>query len=266
MTLDPASIVLVGGLPLRADPAREPCFTVAHRRAETHVGDDMSETSRREKLHADVNQEVQSLEIAAQSLVDFPEAPWELRLALARQCWDETRHARLCAGRLARIGGRKGEFPIINHEWSVVCALDSLPARLAVQNRTFEAGSMDLFRKGIQAWRDAGDDDTAEIMETILVDEIQHVRFANQWLRRIVQDDPRVALQLAAAFDYLRRVTVALAPREGDVSLNGVDLAGVRRAFTTNAEDRRFAAFSDEEIAAVRTPGEGSAPTTADPS
>ena len=35
-------------------------------------------------------------------------------------------------------------YPIANLDWSVVGMLDSLAARLAVQNRTFEAGSLDM--------------------------------------------------------------------------------------------------------------------------
>ena len=45
-----------------------------------------------EFLHRQMNEEVNSLEIAARNLADFPDADWELRLAIARQCWDEARH------------------------------------------------------------------------------------------------------------------------------------------------------------------------------
>ena len=45
-----------------------------------------------EFLHRQMNEEVNSLEISARNLVDFQDADWELRLAMARQCWDEARH------------------------------------------------------------------------------------------------------------------------------------------------------------------------------
>ena len=54
-----------------------------------------AEEARRQRAHRDYNQEVQTLEIAALCLVDFPDAPWELRMEFARQCWDEARHAEL---------------------------------------------------------------------------------------------------------------------------------------------------------------------------
>jgi uncharacterized ferritin-like protein (DUF455 family) len=250
-TVDAADTVVIRGVTLRRSPAREACFTVAQVHAEMRVSNDMSDASRRDLLHREGNQEVLSLEIAAQSLVDFPDVAWELRLQLARQCWDETRHARLRFQRLKELGGYKGEFPIINQEWGVVCMLDSLPARLAVQNRTFEGGSLDGLHLTAKRWRDSGDDRTADMTEAILVDEIQHVRFANVWLKRLAQENPRVLLQVAAAMEYVKRVITALSPQAGERSVDGVDLATVERSVRTNTDDRRAAGFTEAEIAEV---------------
>lgn len=243
--------VLVQGVRLRRGPAREACFVIAQVHTQMRASADMSEISRRDMLHRECNQEIQSLEIGAQSLADFPDAPWELRMHLARQCWDETRHAQLRFRRLRELGGFKGEFPIINQEWGVVCMLDSLPARLAVQNRTFEAGSLDGLSSASKAWSDVGDDRTGETIETILVDEIQHVRFANTWLRQLAKEDPRVLLKVASAVRQVESMIEALTPRPGNLSLEGVDLAKVKRDVRPNADDRRAAGFTDEEIAAV---------------
>src|SRR5206468_9597774 len=106
-----APMTTVRGVRLRADPGREPCFHVVHLYSELWRSNDMSPQSQREKLHREYNTEVQGMEIAAQSLVDFPDAPWDLRMEIARQCWDESRHARLYQRRLAEKGGFKGEFP-----------------------------------------------------------------------------------------------------------------------------------------------------------
>src|SRR5687767_610442 len=91
----PLDTKTVRGVTLRRDPAREPCFRVVHihRDMEDHGG--MSDVSRRQRLHLHMHNEMQSLEIAALCLAEFPDAPWELRMDLARQCWDETRHTRM---------------------------------------------------------------------------------------------------------------------------------------------------------------------------
>lgn len=244
--------MVIEGVRLRRDPAREACFTVVGTDRDMHEWPDMSEISRRERLHRHMNNELGSLEIAAQSLADFPDAPWELRMQLARQCWDETRHVQLLRRRLEAIGGRKGEFPISNFEWRVTCMLDSLPARLAVQNRTFEAGQMDIVGKVVEDWRAAGDPETAETLETILADEIQHVRFANRWIRRLAEEDPRVLMKVAAGIRFLASVTSALSPKPGEVNAVGTPLRDPReRVPRVNVEDRRHAEFTEAEIEQV---------------
>lgn len=239
----------VRGVVLRRDPAREECFKVVQIHADLYDYPDMSPVSRRQRLHRHMHNEMQSLEIAAQSLADFPDAPWDLRMDLARQCWDETRHSSLLYRRLQELGGRKGEFPVMNYEWSVTGTMDSLPARLALQNRTFEGGEMDLLRKLVEQWQRADDPRTAEIMDGILADEIQHVRFANQWLKRMARENPRILLQVAGAIRFLERVTAALAPQPGEVNAAGVDLTSYRHMDVfANVEDRALAEFTPDEI------------------
>jgi uncharacterized ferritin-like protein (DUF455 family) len=247
--LKPEDTKTISGAVLRRDPAREACFTVVHLNTDLQDFPDMSQRSRRQRLHRSVHNEMQNLEIAAQTLVDFPDASWDVRLQIARQCWDEVRHTLLFYRRLKALGGRKGEFPVMNYEWGVVCMLDSLPARLAVQNRTFEAGELDLFRQLIGKWREAGDEETAEMLDGILADEVQHVRFANQWLKRAAREEPRTLMGVARGVAYLKLVTEALAPKTGDTNAAGVDLTQwAHMDVYTSVEDRRLAEFTPEEI------------------
>lgn len=249
--LDAADTLEVRGVTLRRDPAREPCFHIARLHSEMRGASDTSEATRRDMLHREYNQEVLALEIAAQTLVDFPEAPWELRMELARQCWDEARHAEMRFQRLLAMGGYKGEFPILTQEWGVLCMLDSLAARLAIQNRVFEAGSLDAMRQTIDWWQGLGDTGTAEAVDVILHDEVHHVRFGNEWLERMMREDPRVLLKVAAAMEYVNGVIAALSPQPGDTSIDGVDLYNAKRPIQTSEDDRREAGFGSAEIAAV---------------
>ena len=230
--------MLVRGVALRRDPAREPCFEIVHLHSDVPSSEGLGPEARRKRMHREYNQEVQTLEIAALCLADFPEAAWELRLELARQCWDEARHAALYYRRLLELGGRKGEYAIANLDWSVVAMLDSLAARLAVQHRTFEAGSLDLESQGIPMYREAGDDATADIMDAVVADEFQHVRFANAWLKRLTDADPRAVLQVAAAITWLRCVVVATG---GDPL----------KLVATSVESRELSGFSKADIAEV---------------
>jgi uncharacterized ferritin-like protein (DUF455 family) len=241
---------VLNGISLCVDPAREACFKVAAHESEMAEFDDFSTPEgRRERVHRHMNNEIGSLEIAAQCLVDFPDAPWELQLQLARQAADESRHVEGLHRRLRELGGRKGEFPIFNFEWCVTNTQDTLAARLAIQNRTFEAGQMDLLGGLRNAWREVGDQVTAELLESILADEVNHVRFANRWIRRLAAEDGRVLLKVALAIRFLAEANAAglSVAAEG----RGETTASNHSRMGTNVEDRRHAEFSDEEIAQI---------------
>lgn len=245
----PAVTKSVRGVSLRHDPAREDCFRVVDSHKDMCDYADMSEVSKRQRIHKHMHNEMQNLEIVAQSLADFRDEPWDLRLQLARQCWDESRHAKLFYRRLREMGGYKGEFPVMNYEWGVTGMMDTLPARLALQNRTFEGGEMDLLAELVRRWREAKDDRTSELLDGILADEIQHVRYANQWLKRLASKNPRVLLEVVKAIRYLEEVTKAMAPSAGDVNAAGVDLTGwTHLEVFTNLDDRRLAEFTEEEL------------------
>jgi len=240
----------VNGVALCADPAREACFTVARTESEmVEIDDFASPVGRRERLHRHMNNEVGAIEIAAQCLVDFPDAPWEAQLQLARQVFDESRHVEGLYRRLRAVGGFKGEFPIFNFEWCVTNTQDSLPARLAIQNRTFEAGQMDLLGALRKIWRAAGDDETAELLEAILADEVNHVRFANRLIRAAAKSDGRVLLKVALAIRFLAEANAAARALDGPLPQ---DKSTLNHAGTgINVEDRRNAEFSDDEIAEI---------------
>ncbi len=237
------------GVQLREDPAREACFRVVHHDRDMHEYEGTGELARREMVHRHMSNELTSLDIAAQCVADFPDAPWELRMELARQCWDEARHVAVLARRLEAMGGHKGEFPVSVWEWNITCALDSLVARLATQNRTLEAGAMDVVGGLIPILRAAGDEGTAEVLEGILTDEIQHVRFANRWIKRLVKEDPRNVLRVASAVRFLAQANAKALASGAEVNAVGTVVpAPDERVPMVNVEDRRAAEFNDAEI------------------
>ncbi len=239
----------VRGVTLQQDPAREAVFTVVDTDAEMQDWPGMSDQSRREKLHRHMNNEMGALEIAAQCLVDFTEAPWALRMQLARQAADESRHVLILQRRLKEIGGKEGEFPVANFEWGVTGMIDDLPGRLAVQNRTFEAGLIDLLGVLRNKWREAGDDTTADLLDGILADEIAHVRLANRWIRTLTEENPRVLLQVAHAIRLLRDINRRLAPEVGDTNAVGIEVTPDRLLPpAVNVDGRLEAEFTEEEV------------------
>ena len=58
--------------------------------------DDPAATTRLQmRMHGIFVGELQALEGAGRSLWDFPDAPWEFKMNMARQCWDEARHVQI---------------------------------------------------------------------------------------------------------------------------------------------------------------------------
>jgi uncharacterized ferritin-like protein (DUF455 family) len=239
-----------GDLRLREEPQRDSCFRVVRNELEMEEHDKNTDKGRREMLHRHMSNEITSLDIAAQCLVDFPDAPWELRMELARQSWDETRHVLVLYRRLKELGGYKGEFPISAFEWCVTSAIDNLAGRLATQNRTFEAGAMDVVGILIRMVREQmHDEETARVLEGILADEVQHVRFANRWIKKMASADKRVLMRVAAAIRFLAITNTRMQARPGEIDAAGrVFESPEERVPAVNVEDRKLAEFSDDEI------------------
>ena len=98
-------------------------------------------------------------------------------------------------------GGRVGQYPVLNFQYRIIAHIRSLVGRLAVQNRSFEAGGLDAIAYGIEHARQRGDEELAELFEAQQADEIVHVRFANDVDPAATRQDPRSVLQIGAALD-----------------------------------------------------------------
>lgn len=222
------------------NPARDARFEVKDRWAEMTNLPPEDPRFLPEFLHRQMHEEMNGLEIAARNLVDFPDVAWELRMAIARQCWDEARHIDMFRRCFERRGGRVGEYPVLNFQYRITTNIPSLVGRLAVQNRSFEAAGIDAIQDAIRNTQESGEQDLVELFDTQLADEVQHVRYANAWIGRLVErEGPRatfgMARAIAAANEAFRIV---------------VGEAVVRYPV---AEDlRREAGFNESEIQAVK--------------
>lgn len=194
-----------------------------------------------EFLHRQLNEELNSLEIAARNLTDFPDAPWELRMAIARQCADEARHAIAFRRLLEQRGKRVGDYPVLNFQYRIITSLPTLIGRLTVANRSFEAAGIDAIQDGIDSSRKKDDAEFTALFDAQLADEMQHVRFANRWVKKLIdRDGPRAVLELARA--------VAQAEAAFKVIV-GNDIV----VYPVADDLRREAGFTDEEIASAHT-------------
>lgn len=217
-------------------PARDARFTVRGVWAEMANLPEDHPRATAEFLHRQMNEEVNGLEIAARNLADFPDAPWELRMAIARQCWDEARHVVMFRRCFEARGGHVGEHPVLNFQYRIATRIESLLGRLVVQNRSFEAAGIDAIQDGIAQ----AEADLRTLFDTQLADEIQHVRYANRWTQELAAaGGARAAFELARAVSQANEALAVVA-------------GGALVRHPVAVELRREAGFSDGEIEAVK--------------
>src|SRR5207248_3906094 len=134
-----------------------------------------SPKSIRERVQGIMVGELQAMEGAGRTVYNFPEAPWEFTLDMARQVWDESRHVETYLGLLEHLGGRVGEFPESTILWRCARAEDA-PARVAGVNRGLEGLACDVFNQRIHIRQTIGDAIIEQSVHYVLPDDVPHVR------------------------------------------------------------------------------------------
>jgi uncharacterized ferritin-like protein (DUF455 family) len=152
----------------------------------------------RSRLHGICVGEFQAMEAAGRTLFDFPDAPWEFQLDMARQVWDESRHAEIYMKLLDYVGSYLGEFPETEVLWSCT-QVDDPACRVAGINRGLEGLACDVFEQLIRLAQKMGDLVIERAVDYVLADEITHVRMGSKWMRKLTEGDP-ARLAKAQAF------------------------------------------------------------------
>ncbi|CAN5162634.1 ferritin-like domain-containing protein [soil metagenome] len=97
---------------------------------------------------------------------------------------DEARHFGWLADRLERLGSHYGALPAHDGLWEAAQKTrDDLLDRMTLVPRTLEARGLDVTPAMRERLAAAGDADGAALLDTILLDEIEHVRIGNHWYR-----------------------------------------------------------------------------------
>jgi uncharacterized ferritin-like protein (DUF455 family) len=188
--------------------------------------------------------EIQALEGAGRTCWDFPvgkgrdEAPFELKLDMARQCWDEARHVEISVKLSDHMGSEIGEFAEQTMLYEAACNPDPV-LRLTGVNRALEGLAIDVFTTMKNFGTELTDPVLAFCEDWMLADEVTHVKMGSDWLRKLTRDDPqrqKDALEFQRAVDKL----FSFGGFRGEDADSPVHLA---RTF------RRLAGFDDAEIA-----------------
>jgi uncharacterized ferritin-like protein (DUF455 family) len=202
----------------------------------------------RQLMHGIFVGEIQALEGAGRTCFDFPTAgkasddepdavPFELKLDMARQCWDEARHVEISCKLSDWMGTEIGEFSESPFLYEAACNPDPV-LRLTGVNRALEGLAIDVFNT-MREFGDTAGDPVLEFAEDwMLADEVTHVKMGSDWLRRLTATDKE---RQARALEFQKVVDklFSLGGFRGEEEDNPVHLA---RRF------REMAGFETEEM------------------
>ena len=184
--------------------------------------------------------EIQALEGAGRTCWDFEtgtEAPFALKLDMARQAWDEARHVEISVKLSDWMGTEIGQFAENTVLFEAACSNDPV-LRLAGVNRALEGLAIDVFTT-MKEFGDLAGDPYLEFCEDwMLADEVTHVKMGSDWLRRITEND---AERRKKALEF-QQVVDKLFSFGGTRSDSKESPIGLARRF------RELAGFTDTEV------------------
>ena len=193
----------------------------------------------RQMMHGIFVGEIQALEGAGRTVWDFDddEAPFALKLDMARQCWDEARHTEISVKLGEHMGTEIGEFAETTFLYQAACNPDPV-LRLTGVNRALEGLAIDVFNTMREFGEASGDPVLTFCEDWMLADEVTHVKMGSDWLRRLTETNPE---RRARALEFQRVVDkiFSLGGLRSDKDESPVKLA---RRF------RELAGFTQEEI------------------
>ncbi len=136
-------------------------------------------------LHRFAGHELLAVEIMAFTLLAFPDAPKRFRRGLANTLREEQGHVRLYMQRMETLGVKFGDLPLYRHFWTHTPYIQSPLHYVSVMSLTFEMANLDFASMYGKSFLHHGDSESAQLMATILQDEIAHVSFGWNWLCKI---------------------------------------------------------------------------------
>lgn len=185
----------------------------------------------RHKFHQLLYGEVETTDRMGKMLAEFPDLPWEMRVELANQMWDEARHIEIVAKAVEEeLGGELGYGPWPYVWWWMQNEEDPL-RRLTVTNCWAEANLMNTLKQWRLKATERGYSRIAELCDYLQADELMHVKTGTRWVRRLTDSEPGTRDGLAS---WGRQ---AVARIEGFYADNGYSEPDVRFTFRGGSGD-----------------------------
>jgi uncharacterized ferritin-like protein (DUF455 family) len=182
-------------------------------------------------VHAIAHIEANAIDLAVDAVHRFRDLPGDFHDDWLRVAVEEAHHFELLRARLRALGADYGDLPAHGRLWDACAGTADDPlARMALVPRVLEARGLDVTPAMRARFAEAGDVETAEVLDVILREEVGHVAVGDRWFRHLCAQ--RVEEPEAA---FARLLTDA----------------GVRVRPPLNTEARLAAGFTGAELAAL---------------
>jgi Protein of unknown function (DUF455) len=156
---------------------------------ENHVPIEREE--QRHFFHGLMDAELCAAELMARNSHEHPEMPWEFHVDMARQTWDEVRHARVHEILMpTELGCEWGDYPVGFAYFRSIYERDLLD-RLALFNSTSEQKAMWRHSHRRKILVERGQETIAKVFDYLLADEVPHVHNGVRWGSYLMEGDER---------------------------------------------------------------------------
>ncbi len=134
-------------------------------------------------LHFLANHELLATELMALVLLKFPNAPKEFRMGVFETLKEEQAHTLMYMRRMRDCGMHFGEMPVNDYFWRMVSPMEQPIDFVTRLSLTFEQANLDFSKHYAGLFREVGDTSTANVLEKIYLDEIEHVGHGLKWFK-----------------------------------------------------------------------------------
>ena len=146
---------------------------------ENHVP--LEPEEQRHFFHGLMDAELCAAELMARNSHEHPEMPWDFHVDMARQTWDEVRHAHVHDILMrTELGCAWGDYPVGFGYFKSIYAFDLL-GRLALFNGTSEQRAMWRHSHRRKVLLERGQTIVAMVFDYLLADEVPHVHNGVRW-------------------------------------------------------------------------------------
>jgi uncharacterized ferritin-like protein (DUF455 family) len=140
-------------------------------------------------FHGLMDAELTAAELMARNSHEYPEMPWDFHVDMARQTWDEMRHAKVHHILMpTELGCRWGDYPVTFSYFRSIYAHDLL-GRLALFNSTSEQKAMWRHSRRREVLTERGQEKIAMVFDYLLADEVPHVHNGVRWGTHLLDGD-----------------------------------------------------------------------------